>query len=70
MIYLKSTSEIAIMRQNGGILRECFEIVEKMVHPGVKKKEIDETIDELIKKRGAKAAFKGFQGCSQAIRKT
>ena len=62
MICLKSPSEIAIMKQNGAILKACLEAVEEMVKPGVQKKEIDRKVEELIAKHGAKPAFKGFHG--------
>lgn len=62
MICLKSPSEIAIMSQNGAILSACLEKAREMVKPGVKKREIDAAIEELILQRGAKPAFKGFHG--------
>jgi methionyl aminopeptidase len=62
MIYLKSASEIDIIKKNGRILKECFECAAEMVKPGVKKEEIDRKIEALIVKNGAKPAFKGFQG--------
>jgi methionyl aminopeptidase len=62
MIYLKSPSEIEIMRANGQILVECFELAGRLVKAGVKRKDIDEAIETLIIERGARPAFKGFQG--------
>lgn len=62
MIYLKSRDEIKIMRQNGAILKACLETAAEMAKPGTSKRKIDEAIEALISKNGAKPAFKGFQG--------
>jgi len=60
MIYLKSPTEIAIMKKNGAILRECLLKAGEMARPGVKKVDIDTAIEKLIRDAGAKPAFKGF----------
>lgn len=60
MIYLKSPTEIAIMKKNGAILRECLLKACDMARPGVKKLDIDTAIEKLIRDAGAKPAFKGF----------
>jgi methionyl aminopeptidase len=62
MIALKSPSEIDIMGANGGILKECFALAADLVRPGATRREIDREIEKLIVGRGARAAFKGFQG--------
>lgn len=62
MIYLKSPSEIAIMKANGAILTECFIFAQEFIGPGKKRKDLDRAIEEIILKHGARPAFKGFQG--------
>jgi methionyl aminopeptidase len=62
MIYLKSSSEIEIMKRNGAILKACLDKAAEMVGVGVKKKDIDRAIEALIVKAGAAPAFKGFHG--------
>lgn len=62
MIYLKSSSEIEIMKRNGAILKACLDKAAEMVGVGVKKEDIDRAIETLIVKAGAKPAFKGFHG--------
>lgn len=62
MIYLKSPSEIGIIRADGRILIECFELVDKLIEAGVTREDIDKAVERLIVKRGAQPAFKGFQG--------
>lgn len=62
MIVLKSPNEIAIMERNGAILKECFELARRIITAGITRKEIDGHIERLIVSKGAKPAFKGFQG--------
>ena len=62
MIYLKSPSEIEIMKRNGAILKSCFEMLSRLVKIGAVKKDIDSAVEEIILKAGAKPAFKGFHG--------
>jgi methionyl aminopeptidase len=62
MIYLKSPSEIGIIKANGRILIECFELVGRLIEAGVTRKDIDGAVERLIVGRGAEPAFKGFQG--------
>jgi methionyl aminopeptidase len=62
MIYLKSPAEIAIMKKNGAILKDCLETAAQMIKPGVKKRDIDRAIEKLILNAGAAPAFKGFHG--------
>jgi methionyl aminopeptidase len=62
MIVLKSPNEIAIIEKNGAILQECFELARAIVTAGITRVDIDRQIERLIVSKGAKAAFKGFQG--------
>lgn len=62
MILYKTRDEIDIMAANGAILRECFEFARDFIRPGRTRNEIDEAIEKIILDRGAKPAFKGFQG--------
>ncbi len=62
MIYLKSASEIGIIKANGMILKECFELASKLVRIGARRLDIDQAIEEKIVERGAHPAFKGFHG--------
>jgi methionyl aminopeptidase len=62
MIYLKSPSEIAVIKRNGAVIQRCFEAAAGMMKPGVKRKDIDRTIEKIILSQGAKPAFKGFRG--------
>lgn len=62
MIFLKSPSEIGIIKANGAILSECFELAAGIIKAGITRREIDRAIEEAIVARGAKPAFKGFHG--------
>jgi len=62
MIYLKSPSEIEIIRANGRILIECFDLAGRLIRAGVTRKDLDGAIEKLIVERGGRPAFKGFQG--------
>ncbi len=62
MIVLKSSEEIALMKANGAILKECFELVGGLIKAGTARRLIDRAVEELIASRGAEPAFKGFQG--------
>ena len=62
MIILKSHREIELIRAGGRILSEAIETLRDLVKPGVSTKEIDLEVEELIKKRGARPAFKGYRG--------
>ena len=62
MIMLKSPREIALMRTAGHILAEALERLRTFVKPGVSTLEIDQEIEEFIRARAAKPAFKGYRG--------
>lgn len=62
MIVLKSPREIELIRAGGGILAEAIEMLRDLIKPGVSTKEIDLEVEELIRKRGARPAFKGYRG--------
>jgi methionyl aminopeptidase len=62
MIILKSPSEIDIIAANGAILKECFGFARDFIAPGRTRRELNESIEKIILDRGARPAFKGFQG--------
>ena len=62
MIYLKSPTEIGIIKKNGAILKLCFEAAAEMAQPGVKTEDIDRTIEKIILQHKGKPSFKGFHG--------
>ena len=62
MIELKSAREIALMRRAGHILSEVMERLRTSVKPGLSTLEIDEDVEEFIRAKGARPAFKGYRG--------
>lgn len=61
MIFLKSRQEIEIMRTANRIVSEILLELRGQVKPGISTGEIDKISSELIRKKGAKSAFKGYQ---------
>jgi methionyl aminopeptidase len=61
-VEIKSADEIALMRQAGRIVFEILEELERAVAPGVSTWELDRLSEDLIHKKGAKPAFKGYNG--------
>ena len=62
MIRLKSRREIDVIRRGGRIVAEALGLVENLVRPGVTTAEIDRQVEELIRARGGRPAFKGHRG--------
>ena len=62
MIELKSAREIGLMRRAGHILADVVERLRTSVKPGLSTLEIDEDVEDFIRGRGAKPAFKGYRG--------
>jgi methionyl aminopeptidase len=60
MIVLKSSSEIALMRQAGRIVAEVLADLSGRVKPGVSLLELDAVADDIIRSRGAVPSFKGY----------
>jgi methionyl aminopeptidase len=61
-IVLKSSPEIAVMRQAGRINALALKAVREMIRPGVTTAELDAVAEEVIRKHGAVPTFKGYPG--------
>jgi methionyl aminopeptidase len=61
-VEIKSKDEIALMRDAGRIVFEILEVLEQAVAPGVSTWDLDKLAEDLIHKKGAKPAFKGYHG--------
>ncbi len=55
------------MREAGRIVADTLNFMRAEVKPGVTTAELDAKADELIRKRGAKPSFKGYQGFPASI---
>jgi len=61
MIYLKTPSEIELMRHSGRIIGELLNALEEMIKPGVNTLQLDEFAEDFICSRGGIPSFKGYQ---------
>jgi methionyl aminopeptidase len=59
---LKSSRELALMREAGKIVAEALHLCREMCRPGVRTIEIDRAVDALYAKYGALPLFKGYPG--------
>ncbi|MBI2466395.1 MAG: type I methionyl aminopeptidase [Candidatus Rokubacteria bacterium] len=62
MIVLKSPREIALMREAGRVVVAAQRLCRELSRPGVSTLEIDQEVEGLIRKAGARPAFKGYRG--------
>jgi methionyl aminopeptidase len=62
VIELKSAREIGLMRRAGHILSEVVDRLRGGVKSGMSTLEIDEAVEDFIRSRGARPAFKGYRG--------
>jgi methionyl aminopeptidase len=67
VIVLKSSREIALMREAGQILVAAIRMCRDLVKPGVSTLEIDREVEALIRGRKAQPAFKGYRGFPATI---
>jgi methionyl aminopeptidase len=61
MIFLKSHQEIEIMRMANRVVSEILAELREVTRPGISTSEINRLATELIRKKGARSAFKGYQ---------
>ncbi|MHB8874593.1 MAG: type I methionyl aminopeptidase [Myxococcaceae bacterium] len=61
-VEIKSKDEIALMRDAGRIVHDILQELAKVIAPGVSTHELDRLAEDLIRKKGAKPAFKGYHG--------
>jgi methionyl aminopeptidase len=67
MIVLKSEREIALMREAGLVVAEALLEVEKAIVPGVTTAKLNQLVEDLMLRRGARPAFKGYRGYPASI---
>jgi methionyl aminopeptidase len=63
-IVIKSSQEIAALREAGRINARALEAVRQLIRPGVTTAELDAAAEEVIRKHGASPTFKGYPGPS------
>ena len=62
MIIIKSSREIALMREAGKIVAKVFDELKQFIVPGVTTKEISSKAEEIIRHAGGIPASKGYCG--------
>ncbi len=62
MIILKTSQEIENMKKAGEILANCHKEIAKIVKPGISSYDIDQFVEEYLKKHNATPEQKGYQG--------
>lgn len=67
MIIIKSSSEIALMREASRVVARVFEKLRKSILPGIKTSKINELAEEYLARWGAKPSFKGYRGYPKSI---
>lgn len=67
MIVLKSSNEIALMQVAGRVVAETLNALRGVVKPGVSTADLDVVAYEIITKRKAIPAFKGYHGFPASI---
>jgi len=61
-VELKNKDEIALMRDAGRIVSEILDALQRAVAPGITTWDLDGIAEDLIFRKGAKPAFKGYLG--------
>jgi methionyl aminopeptidase len=61
MIYIKSKSELELMKRAGEIVAAALKLVEEAVKPGVTTKELDSIAEKYVLSRNAIPLFKGVR---------
>jgi methionyl aminopeptidase len=67
MVILKLPEEIEKARASNRIVAEVLNRIREKVKPGVKTRELDKLAEDIVQKKGAIPAFKGYRGFPHAL---
>jgi len=62
MIHIRSKREIELIRHSCRIVVDAFKLAEGLIKPGIKTADLDGELEEFIRSKGARPAFKGYRG--------
>lgn len=62
MIHIRSKREIELIRKSCDIVVKAFEVVDKLIEPGIETRIIDKEVEKFIVSKDARPAFKGYNG--------
>lgn len=61
-IIIKNKAQIAKMHHSSQIVKEAFDMLAKIIVPGVTTRELDEAVVKFLRKKGAIPSFKNYRG--------
>ena len=67
MILLKSPKEVVQMQHPGEIVGSAHQKVREALRPGITTGEIDRLVEDYIRERGGRPAFKGYRGFPASV---
>ncbi|WP_221563659.1 type I methionyl aminopeptidase [Alkalihalobacillus sp. TS-13] len=67
MIVLKTKEEIEMMREAGRLLSDCHRAIRNLIKPGITTIEIDDFVEQYLRKHGGTPEQIGYQGYQHAI---
>ncbi|MDZ7331808.1 MAG: type I methionyl aminopeptidase [candidate division KSB1 bacterium] len=67
MIIIKSPREIELIRNSCRIVVDTFHYIEQFIRPEITTLEIDRLVEQYIRSRGARPAFKGYRGFPASV---
>lgn len=67
MIILKSSDEIAIMRDAARVVSRTLGLIGELIQPGITPRFLDQKAEEYIRSQNAVPGFKGLYGCPSTI---
>jgi methionyl aminopeptidase len=66
-VVLRSSQQIAALREANRIVAETFQYLTPFVKPGVSMRTLDKLAEEFVRKKGAQPAYKGYKGFPATI---
>ncbi|MFC1529994.1 type I methionyl aminopeptidase [Gemmatimonadota bacterium] len=67
MINIRSSEEIALLREAGRMVGQAHELAKELLVPGVRGETVDREVETFIRDNGGRPAFKGFQGFPSSV---
>jgi len=67
MITIKTQSEIERLRKSCRVVVEALQLAGSLIEPGLRTEIIDKEVEKFIRSKGARPAFKGFQGYPASV---
>lgn len=55
-------TDVAMMREAGNLVAQCYALLKEKIQPGVRLRDLDAQVAEFIHDHGAVALYKGYQG--------